>query len=276
MSEISERVNIQGPISNSQIAIGDHNIQLQNLTGVTVNITSADQRPIWERSKKTASSRPRPPRLFLDRTAEVQMVNHSVQAFQPVSLDGVAGFGKSTLLRQLSFLLRPGQYRDGIHHLPALRLKMEDLLQDIFSIFYTSNQPALPNRAQLQDLLQEINAVLLIDDVDLNPDELQVMLDLLPNCMFVIAATQQVLQSGFKTIQLGGLPESDAIALFESQLERALNENERQIVCEISELLLGHPESLFCVAATTHRDGLNLAEVQEKLTGLTQEAKNVA
>ena len=276
MSETPRQIDIKGPVSG-QIAIGNYINQFQNLNGCTINIASPDQQPVWERKQRPMTGRPRPPSLFLDREPEIQLVENSLQSFQPVNVSGVAGIGKSTLLKRLVHILRPEQFVDGIHYLHAYNRKMEDLLQDLFSTFYTSNRAAIPNRAQLQGFLQELTALLVIDDIDLNPDEIQVMLDMAPNCMFVVASTQQILRSGLRTVRLGRLPESDAVTLFESALGRVLNENERQIVCEISAMLKGHPQSLYWLAATTRQDGLILAEVREKLRvmsmqGLLQES----
>jgi hypothetical protein len=163
MSEMPSQVNISGPVSG-QIAVGNFINQFQNLNGCNISIYSPDQRPIWERRGRPSSAKPRPPGLFLDRTAEVQLVEKAIQASEPVNLSGMAGIGKSTLLKQITHLVRSDQFPDGLFYLSAYNLKLEDLLQCLFSAFYRSNIPVKPDRAQLQEALQEVKALVVIDD----------------------------------------------------------------------------------------------------------------
>src|SRR5512139_1904570 len=116
MTEMTSQVHVDGPVSG-QIAVGNFINQFQNLNGCTISIHSPDQRPVWERRDRPASARPRPPSLFLDRTTELQVVKISIEGPQPIHLSGMAGIGKSTLLRQITHLVRPDQFTDGLFYL---------------------------------------------------------------------------------------------------------------------------------------------------------------
>ena len=180
-------------------------------------------------------------------------------------LSGVAGIGKTTLLKKLSRLIPSDTYKDGIYWFSAYGLELDDLLQCLFSAFYTSNVAFKPGRAQIQIALQEVQALILIDDLELVNDEIQIVLDLAPNCMFVVASTMQVLQSESETVQLGGLPDNESLNLFEQKLGRPLADEERQLVSEICQLLQGHPETIGLVATKVREEGLTIDATISKL-----------
>lgn len=264
MSEMPNPISIQGDVSG-QIAIGNYINQFQNLSGCNINIMSPDQRPKWERQGKPVKIKPRRPETFLDRTSELKLIEASIGADKPLSVNGMPGIGKTTLLKQLAHLVSTDSFPDGILWFSAYNLKLEDTLQCLFSSFYNSNVPAKPDRAEIQKALQDVRALILIDDLQLTREETLILLDITPGSVFIIASTGQVLQGSAAAIHLGGLPEDDGLLLFEQELSRPLVESEKPWACEINRLLKGHPENIRWLAAKTREEGLALNEVAARL-----------
>ena len=264
MSEMPNQVSIQGEVSG-QIAIGNYINQFQNLNGCNINIVSPDLRPKWERRDTPVNIKPRPPGNFLDRTHEVGLIETSIRSDKPLMMSGVAGIGKSTLLKQLAHLVQTDPFPDGIYSFSAYDLKLEDLLQCLFSAFHESNIPVKPDRAEIQKALQDVRALILIDDLQLTRDETQVILDIAPDCMFIIASAGETYHSTSGTIRLDGLPENDSLLLFEQELGRPLDENEKQPAAEICRLLKGHPENIRWLGARIREEATALDEILAKL-----------
>lgn len=264
MSEIPDQVVIQGEVSG-QIAVGNYINQFQNLNGCNINIMSPDERPKWERASTPIKVRPRPPEIFLDRTAEIGQIETSIRAEKPLAVSGISGIGKTSLLKQLAHSEQVDPFPDGLFSFSAYDLKLEDLLQCLFSAFYDSNIPVKPDRAEIQKALQDVRALVLIDDLQLGRDETQVILDIAPGCMFIIASSKQGLQVTSGTIRLDGLPEEDALRLYEQELGRGLNENERPLVGKVTRQLQGHPEKIRWLAARVREEDEALDGLMAKL-----------
>ena len=77
MSEVLEQTRIEGDVSG-QIAIGSYINQFSDLNGCNITVVSADERPNWKRNNQPANIRPRPPRLFLDRTSEIERIQEAL------------------------------------------------------------------------------------------------------------------------------------------------------------------------------------------------------
>ena len=264
MSEIPAQVIIQGEVSG-QIAVGKYINQFQNLHGCNINIMSPDERPKWERASTPIKIRPRPPDVFLDRAAEIRQIETSIRAEKPLALSGISGIGKTSLLKQLAYSEQVDPFPDGLFSFSAYDLKLEDLLQCLFSAFYNSNIPVKPDRAEIQKALQDVRALVLIDDLQLGRDETQVILDIAPGCMFILASSRQGWQGIPGTIRLEGLPEQDAGRLYEQELGRGLNESERPLVGEITRKLQGHPEKIRWLAASVREEGETLEGILARL-----------
>jgi len=264
MSEVPIQTTIEGDVSG-QIAVGSYINQFKDLNGCNITIMPADERPNWKRHSQPANIRPGSPRHFLDRTSEIARIKEAIKIDQPITLSGVSGIGKSTLLKHLAHLLPIDSYKDGIYWFSAYNLKLDDLLQCLFSAFHESRVAIKPDRAQIQIAFQEIRALILIDDLMLSRDEIQVVLDIAPKCVFMVASTAQVLRSESEAVRLGGLPENDALTLFEQELGRSLVGEERQLVTELCQLLNGHPDNIGWIAAKVHEEGLNINAIIPKL-----------
>jgi hypothetical protein len=270
ISEITkEERNITIHGNTGQIAIGNNIVQEINHNCV-INKISPSERPIWERGDKLAV-KPRKPKNFINRTSEIQQIEEQVKAGEIINLNGPIGIGKSALIEYIAHLVKLENFPDGIYHLSALDLKLGDLLHNIFSAFFNSNVAAIPNRAQIQNQLREIEALILIDDLSLSKDEIKVVLNIAPQCIFVFVSSQVEPLSGIESLLLKGLPESESQILFEETLGRSLDKEEKNLTYEICRLLEGHPETIIQTAAKVRMDELSLPETLSELTNNSSE-----
>lgn len=257
--------------STSPVAIGSRTAQ-NGLNGLLVNPAPPAEQPVWQRGGRL-DEKSRKPRTFLDRTSEIQRIDSDIQAGQPLILCGPEGIGKSTLIDQLTYIARFEQFTDGLYYLSARDLKLEDLLQCLFSAFYQIKDAriALPNRAQLQSHMRKIKALILLDDLMLPRDELRILLNIAPQCVFILASTQPGFRTEIECLSLGGLPESEALPLFEQELGRGLAGGEKAITQEICRLLKGHPQTILAVAAKIREEGCALTEIVSTLASNSPE-----
>jgi HYR domain len=108
----------------------------------------------------------------LGREEELGRIRLAIQAGKPIELVAACGFGKTGLLRQLGTvdggedLTRPWIY---------LRLgkeQLDDTLQRLFDASYTNPQPFKPTPEQRAQLLGQVNAVILLDDLSVGAAEI--------------------------------------------------------------------------------------------------------
>jgi hypothetical protein len=81
--------------------------------------------------------------------------------------------------------------------------------------------------------LRDEQALVVLDDVDLEREEVEALMNAAPASEFLSAATERRLWSGGRTIALRGLPPEEALALIERELGRSLGEEDRTIVGQL-------------------------------------------
>jgi hypothetical protein len=254
---------IQGEISG-QVAIGNYNIQIGSIHGGVVNIVQPEQQPRpWPRPTPVFL-RPRPFPGLLDREAEVGTASAALQSAMPVEFHGQAGLGKTTLLRHLSHHPAATSFPDGVVYLSARHQPMDDLLQSLFDAFYESDVPFKPTDVQVRHALQNKQALILLDDVNLARDEVEALMDVAPGCTFLLASPERSLWGEGRAMALRGLPPGDAQVLVERELGRSLTLEERTAVQALCTTLEGHPLRLLRAAAMAREEGRSLAEVARR------------
>ncbi len=250
----SDTVNIEALISGEvkgQVAIGSNILQIGSVHGGVVNIampgTITPPRP----RPKPVFLRPRPFPGLLDRRDETGRVAAALRSAQPIEIDGEPGLGKTSLLRYLAYYAFDTKYPDGIVHLSLRGQSLADVLQALFEAFYELGQPfnVKPTDVQIRYALQDKQALILLDDVDLARDELQVVIDAAPSCALVLTSPERRLWSEGAALVLAGLPLQDALNLIERELGRPLTADERPQAAALCVLLEGHPLRLIQAAA---------------------------
>ena len=182
--------HIQGEISG-QVAVGNYNVQIGSVHGGVVNVVAPGQQPRPRPRPTPVFLRPRPFPGLLDRAAEVGAAAAALQSALPVEFCGQGGTGKTTLLRHLAHQPPDVAFPDGILYLSARHQPLADLLQSLFDAFYESDVPFKPTDAQIRHALQNKQALILLDDVELSRDEVETLMNTAPGCIFLLASLER-------------------------------------------------------------------------------------
>jgi hypothetical protein len=149
----------------------------------------------------------------------------------------------------------------------AYRIPAADISQFIFNAFYHSQIPYKLTNPQTHQLLQSIEALIVIDNSCLNSNELKELMDLLPQSVFLLTSKNRQLEHLGESIILRGLPQNAALALIARELGRQLTPEERINAEQICEVLHGHPHNILRAMGRVKVDGLSLAEVIREIQG---------
>src|SRR5918997_481364 len=209
------------------------------------------------------------PRAFsglLDRREEVSAATAVLEGASPVEFHGPPGVGKTALLHYLAHFEFAPVFPAGIVFFSAIRHRpVDDLLLDFFDAFYERDPTYIPTHVQVRHALREEHALVVLDDVDLEREEVETLMDAAPACVFLSASTERRLWSGGRTIALRGLPYEDALALIERELGRPLADEDRTTVQQLYTALEGYPLRLLQLSALVRDDGISLADVAERM-----------
>src|SRR5215213_9803826 len=248
------------------VNIGNYTLRIGTLNGGVVNVAPPQQRSVPQPRPVPVMLLPRPFSGLLDRKEEVSAATAVLEGASPVEFHGPPGVGKSALLHYLAHHKFAPVFPTGIVFFSEIRHRpVEDLLLDFFDAFYERDPTYLPTPVQLRHALREEHALVVLDDVDLEREEVEALMDAAPASVFLSASTERRLWSGGRTIALRGLPAGEALALIERELGRPLGDEDRTIVHQLYPSLKGHPLRLLQLSALVRDEGISLAEVAERL-----------
>ncbi|MEI5101518.1 ATP-binding protein [Streptomyces sp. PmtG] len=169
---------------------------------------------------------PRPP--LLERREERERLVRLLARGRSVRLTGPAGSGRTALLDAVAedcADLAP----DGVVRLSGYHRTPTDLLYELCATVHDTRQYR-PDRALLRELVGEIGAVVVLDDLEFGGTALEELLDATPECAFLVAATPDVAapapESHLEEVFLGGLGRGGALELLERVVGRVLTDEE--------------------------------------------------
>ncbi|MGW2558005.1 ATP-binding protein [Streptomyces sp. NPDC001514] len=169
-----------------------------------------------------------PPLPLLEREEERERLLRLLGRGRSVRLTGPAGSGRTTLLDIVSTHcanLAP----DGVVRLSGHHRTPTELLYELFAAVHSAPQHR-PDRARLLELVRDIGAVVVVDDLEFGGSALDELLAATPECAFLLAATPDVSapspESHLEEVFLKGLGRSAALQLLERAVERPLTDDE--------------------------------------------------
>jgi NB-ARC domain len=240
------------------IAVGRYVLEIGDPCGALLRDASRAE-PAHTRSRPTpVLLRPALMRGLVGRQPELDAANGALDASLPLEVTGAPGVGKTALLRHLAHHPRAGLFADGIVYVSARHQSPEDLLRAVFEAFYESDEIWLPTEVEIRRGLQGRQALILLDDVDVEQDELEHLFDIAPRCAFVVSTRRRRLWGEGRTLMLKGLPSDDAVRLLEHAIERPLDDTERSAAENLCVALEGHPLRIVQAAALTRDRGTSL------------------
>jgi hypothetical protein len=249
--------SVYGAIT-ARVAAGRYVLQIGKPSGAEVREASRSERAHIRPRATPVLHRPRLIRGLLDRRAELVAALSALDAGLPLEVSGEAGIGKTALLRHLAHHPRAASFVDGIVYLSARHHSPIDLAQLIFEAFFESAEISKPTEAEIRRGLQEKQALILLDDVQLAQEELEQVLDIAPNSAFAVATRERCLWGEVRSVVLDALPDEDAVSLLEREIERSLDLTERSAAARLCATLGGHPLRIKQAAALIRERDLSL------------------
>lgn len=227
----------------ARLATGEYLLTVNPVDGSEVEIRPPAQRgerprrlTVEERAGNERAGRPpvpsgpaRPAPPLLRRQDEREELVRMVARGRSVRLTGPSGSGRTSLLDVVAddcSDLAP----DGVVRLCGLHRTANDLLYDLF---YAVHDAAgfRPEGDELLELVREIGAVVVVDDLEFGESALDELLDATPECAFLLAATPDVpaptADSGVEEVTIGGLDRAGGLELLERAAGRLLTDEEK-------------------------------------------------
>jgi len=194
--------------------------------------------------------KPPPFANLLDRQTVLPAIYETLLQGLPVELYARPGFGKTALLRHLSHQRDlTDRFADGVIYLTALRQSAADLLQSLYDAFYEATPAFQPSYGQIQQSLKEKAALVILNGLRLDKEEMEWLIAALPDCTFLLVSDERLYWREGKDIALPGLPVEAAIALLQQDLDRPLSETEQAAAESLCAALFGNPLHLRRAAA---------------------------
>nr|WP_308293155.1 ATP-binding protein [Streptomyces sp. TS71-3] len=230
------------PARAVRLVSGDLLVTLNPVDGSEVELCPPDRRPprpvkrtATERAELARAARPplpqgplvvRPP--LLERDEERGRLGRLLSRGRSVRLTGPSGSGRSTLLDAVAEDCA-GLAPDGVVRLSGHRRTVKDVLHDLFTAVYQSDLHR-PDEVFQRELVREIGAVVVLDDLEFGGTALDDLLDATPECAFVLATTPDVAapspHSHLEEVFLGGLGREGGMTLLRHTVDRDLTAEE--------------------------------------------------
>ena len=271
-------VSIGGNVTDSVMVFGNDNyvVKIGDVNGGVVNIIKPSDKPKYSARSTPVMIKPRAFPSLLDRENEFEAIKKASQLSTPVSVWGQEGVGKTSFIRHLTHTLDAGSFTSGLVYLNASGLGYEDLLQALFDSFFDSDSSYKPTTTEIIHALQNIKALIFLDDLQFGRDEAASILNAAPSSIFILSSKERSLWGEGEVISLQGLPESESLKLFERELSRPLNEQEKPTVKKICSLLQGYPLQILQAASLARDSGKPLENILSEITNEKTENKSMA
>ena len=238
------------------MVIGDHNT-IQTPQGTAVTVLQVGERPTPRLRPLPVRRLPRAPEL-IGREDELDLIAAST-AQAPVQLYGPDGSGKTSVLKLGATRAAPPV--EGAVFEAARHRSLDEIQAGLYAAFWECDVPFVPAPSEFEGYLADREALLVLDDCGLDREDLAILLDHLPRCTLVLAATTRTLWSQGTALSLPGLDPGAAVALLERELGRTLDAAEREAAETFVARVGGNPQELVEAAALVEDEGSSLLEL---------------
>jgi hypothetical protein len=179
-----------GDVYSGQVVIGDHTT-VQTTAGTKVTVLQVGQRPQPKPRPRPVERRPRAAEI-LGRADELKLVA-AATAEAPVQLYGPGGIGKTAVLEPAAARAAPAT--DGVVFESTRHRSLDEIQSGLYAAFWECDVAFTPAPAEFDEYLGDLEALLVLDDCELDRDDLTTLLDRLSRCAFVLAAEERTLWS---------------------------------------------------------------------------------
>ena len=268
--------------ASGQTAIGT-NIR-QNAVFLTVEVSPGDPAAL-DRVAKLIRLDPIADRVtawgrdfpdLIGRDGAVSAAREALDGRGSVAAFGDDGIGKSVLLRHIARRTGPGFAR-GVALIPAGGMLWQDICQEIIVAFFRAELPIHLGPSQVRTVLGDLDALVLLDDVD--PDAgVDQLFALAENASFVVASTQRLLAGESRAVHLEGLDASGTEALIRATLVNlgAPTAVDPEVAANIGLALDGHPGRIIRAIEEAYARHVDLPGLAAELaTGVDQAAASL-
>ncbi len=190
----------------------------------------------------------------------------SAAAESPVQLYGGDGIGKTTLLKLAAEQTTPPA--EGVVFESVRRRSLDEVQVKLYAAFWECDVPFLPDPAQVGGFLLDREALVLLDDCELDREDLDALLESAPRSTFVIGSDARALWSRGTARALSGLDPAAGVALLERELGQAVGKSDREDAEAIVKQLDGRPQSLVESAALIQDERASLHELAHEAPAL--------
>jgi hypothetical protein len=252
------QIHIDGNVSG-QVAIGEFVYQAQAPGGVVNQIMVPE--PI-RALPRPVQIRPRHDQTGIARPGVLAEIVDGI-AMGPVQIVAEDGWGKTSVVTQLAYDATIEGYRDGVAVISGWGLEVGDVEQAIFDAFYESTLPDTTQKVtpgQLRTSFADINATIVVDDLDIPRQHVDRIMNGCPECAFVSTASTQTMWSGGTVLDLVRMGPEQALMLFEQRLGRSIGTAESDEITQFLMSVSGYPMAVVAAAAAVRR-GSTLIDV---------------
>ncbi len=158
---------------------------------------------------------------FVGRVEEKEVVKHALTSLVPVvSIIGIGGIGKSALAREVSYTCLEESAFQGViwvsarDHKPSFEEILDSVLQSA-NLNYALKLPLAEKRSLTQKIISQNNLLIVLDSFEEFPADGEIIsfISTLPSKSRVLLTTRQAASIDSIPVKLGGLTETEALAL---------------------------------------------------------------
>lgn len=247
-----------GDVHDSQLVIGDHTT-VRTVAGTKVTVINTGERPTPRLRPLPVVHLPRATEVF-GREDELDLIAAADRA-TPVQLNGLDGAGKTSVLKLGAARAAPPA--EGVVFESARHRSLDEVQVGLYGAFWECASPFTPAPAEFGEFLGGREALLVLDDCELDRDDLATLLERVPRCTAVLASATRTLWSQGTARSLADLDRGAAVALLERELGRALDPDEREAARTVVARIGGNPQLLVETAALIEDGRGSLRELAE-------------